>query len=119
MVILNTLAGAVATDEDKMHAAASLGASRLQALYSVVLPSTVPQIVTGARLAMGNSFLTFDSAEIVAADKSLGVLIWTSRQLRSDRLDLRRIITLGVLRSVFDRVLRVAVRPLARYKAKI
>jgi taurine transport system permease protein len=119
VVILNTLAGAVATDEDKMRAAASLGASRLQALYSVVLPSTVPHIVTGARLAMGNSFLTIVSAEIVAADKGLGALIWTSRNFGRIDWTFVGIITLGVLGFLFDRVLRVAVRPLARYKAKI
>ena len=43
-----------------------------QTLLTVIFPSTVPYIVTGARLAMGNSFLTIVSAEIVAAQVGSG-----------------------------------------------
>ncbi|MEV4991541.1 ABC transporter permease [Pseudarthrobacter sp. LMD1-1-1.1] len=119
VVVINTMAGAVATDETKLRAAASLGASRFQTLYSIVLPSAVPHIVTGARLALGNSFLTIVSAEMVAADQGLGVLIWTSRNYGRIDWTFVGIITLGVIGFFFDRALRLLVSPLAKYKAKI
>ncbi|MEI7057085.1 ABC transporter permease [Nocardioides sp. CCNWLW239] len=119
IVTINTIAGAVATDENKLRAAASLGANRFQILHSVVLPSTIPHIVTGARLAMGNSFLTIVSAEIVAAQAGLGALIWTSRNYGRIDWTFVGIITLGLLGYLFDRVLRQAVRPLARFKVTV
>ena len=119
IVTINTMAGAVATDENKLRAAASLGANRFQILHSVVLPSAIPYIVTGARLAMGNSFLTIVSAEIVAADHGLGALIWTSRNYGRIDWTFVGIITLGILGFSFDRALRLAVRPLARFKVNI
>lgn len=118
IVTINTMSGAIATDENKLRAAASLGASRMQALRTVVLPSTVPYIVTGARLAMGNSFLTIVAAEMIGAEHGLGALIWTSRNFGRIDWTFVAIILLGLLGFLIDRLLRLATRPLARYKVK-
>ncbi|MEW9552038.1 ABC transporter permease [Nonomuraea sp. NPDC050783] len=120
IVTLNTIAGVLSVNETKLRAAAALGAGRWQVMRSVVLPSTVPHIVTGARLAMGNSFLTIVSAEIVAAQVGLGALIWTSRNYGRIDWVFVGIIVLGILGFVFDRVLRiVAARLLHRYGVKL
>jgi len=120
IVTINTIAGVLSINESRLRAATSLGANRRQLITSIVLPATVPHIVTGARLAMGNSFLTIVSAEIVAANVGLGALIWQSRNY--GRLDwvFVGIISLGVLGFLFDRVLRIlAGRLLARYAVKM
>lgn len=114
IVTLNTIAGVMAVDEAKLRAAAALGANRLQTLTAVVVPATVPYMVTGARLAMGNSFLTIVSAEIVAADDGLGALIWTSRNFGRTDWVFVGIVALGALGFVVDRVLRVLARRLFR-----
>jgi NitT/TauT family transport system permease protein len=73
-------------------------------------------MVTGARLAMGNSFLTIVSAEIVAAQQGLGSLIWTARNYARTEWVFVGIITLGLLGFLFDRVVRLAAgRLLRRY----
>lgn len=120
IVTINTIAGVLAVDESKLRGAESLGASRLRVLLAVVLPSTVPFIVTGARLAMGNSFLTIVSAEIVAADVGLGALIWRSRNYGRTEWVFVGIILLGVLGYTFDRVLRILSRRfLGRFQVKV
>jgi NitT/TauT family transport system permease protein len=120
VVTLNTIAGVLSINESKLRAAASLGANRWQVLRSIVLPATVPHIVTGARLAMGNRFLTIVSAEIVAADVGLGALIWKSRNYGRIDWVFVGIITLGVLGFVYDRILRLlASRLLRRYAVKL
>lgn len=120
IVTISAIAGVLAIPEDKLRAAASLGANRRQVLRWVVLPASVPSIVTGARLAMGNSFLTIVSAEIVAANVGLGALIWQSRNFGRIDWVFVGIITLGILGFLFDRVLRlVASRVLARYSVKV
>ena len=110
IVTLNTIAGVQAVSPLRLRAAASLGAGRFQLLWTVVVPSTVPYMVTGARIAMGNSFLTIVSAEIVAAQEGLGALIWTARNYARTEWVFVGIITLGVVGFLFDRILRMIVR---------
>ncbi|MFF0717389.1 ABC transporter permease [Verrucosispora sp. NA02020] len=116
IVALNTLAGVLSVDELRLRAARALGANAARTLASVVLPSTVPHVVTGARLAMGNSFLTIVSAEIVAAQSGLGSLIWTARNYAKTEWVFVGIITLGLLGYLFDWILRtVTSKTLRRY----
>jgi ABC-type nitrate/sulfonate/bicarbonate transport system permease component len=116
IVMINTIAGVLSVSELRLRAAASLGAGPLSTLLTVVVPSTVPYMVTGARIAMGNSFLTIVSAEIVAAQQGLGSLIWTSRNYGRTEWVFVGIIILGALGFLFDRVVRlIASRLLRRY----
>ena len=116
IVMLNVIAGVLSVSELRLRAAASLGAGRLATLWTVIMPSTVPYMVTGARIAMGNSFLTIVSAEIVAAQQGLGSLIWTSRNYGRTEWVFVGIILLGALGFLFDRIVRVvAGRLLRRY----
>jgi taurine transport system permease protein len=115
LVTLNTIAGTLAVPELRLRAAASLGAGPFAILRTVIVPSTVPYMVTGARLAMGNSFLTIVSAEIVAAQEGLGALIWNARNYSRTEWVFAGIITLGVLGFLFDRVLRIASRRLLKH----
>ncbi len=120
IVAINTIAGVLAVDETKLRAAAALGAGRLQTMLFVIVPATVPYIVTAARLAMGNSFLTIVSAEIVAAQEGLGALIWNARNFGRTEWVFVGIFTLGVLGFLFDRVIRVlARRLLGRYSVAV
>jgi ABC-type nitrate/sulfonate/bicarbonate transport system permease component len=120
IVTINTIAGVLSIDETKLRAAASLGAGRVNMLRFVILPATVPFIVTAARLAMGNSFLTIVSAEIVAAQQGLGALIWTARNYGRTEWVFVGIISLGILGFLFDRVIRIlARRILGRYSVAL
>jgi NitT/TauT family transport system permease protein len=120
IITINTIAGVLSVDDTKLRAAASLGAGRLNIMRFVILPATVPFIVTAARLAMGNSFLTIVSAEIVAAQEGLGALIWTARNYGRTEWVFVGIITLGILGFLFDRVIRIVARhALGRYSVRV
>jgi taurine transport system permease protein len=120
IVTLNTIAGTLSVPESRLRAAASLGAGPLTILRTVIVPSTVPYMVTGARLAMGNSFLTIVSAEIVAAQEGLGALIWNARNYSRTEWVFTGIIILGLLGFLFDRILRITARNLLkRYEVAI
>lgn len=119
IVTVSTIAATVSISENKLQAATNLGAGRLQIMQTVVLPSSVPGIVTGARLAMGNSFLTIVSAEIVASEHGLGSMIWQARNYGRIDWTFVGIIVLGIMGFVFDRVLRlVSTGFLGRYGVK-
>lgn len=114
IVMINTIAGVLSVSELRLRAAATLGANRLQTLLTVIFPSTVPYMVTGARIAMGNSFLTIVSAEIVAAQVGLGSMIWTSRNYGKTEWVFVGIIALGLLGYTCDRVVRIVVKRMLR-----
>jgi NitT/TauT family transport system permease protein len=119
IVTINTATGVFALEEDKIRAARSLGASEFQILKHVVIPSAIPYIFTGMRIAMGNSFAAIVGAEMIAANEGLGYLIWTSRlYFRTDWVFLG-IMFLGILGFIADRILRFAgARALKKYGIK-
>lgn len=116
IVTINTIAGVKAVNPLRLQAARSLGANKIEEMTTVIVPSTVPYMVTGARIAMGNSFLTVVSAEIVSAQVGLGATIWTARNFGRTDWVFVGIIALGILGFVFDRVFRMSTdRLLRRY----
>jgi ABC-type nitrate/sulfonate/bicarbonate transport system permease component len=67
IVLVNTTAGVWRAPITRQRAAECLGANRLQIFVMVVVPSAVPYIVTGMRVAMASSFMSIIPAEIIAA----------------------------------------------------
>ena len=106
IVIINTAAGVSAVAPNKIRAARSLGASRAQVFQYVALPATVPYILTGMRLAMGNSFVTIIAAELVAANAGLGKMIWDARLYMLVDQIFVALLMLGLLGFTADRLFR-------------
>lgn len=104
IVILNTLTGVLAVEEDKIRSARSMGASEWQILLYVVVPATTPYIFTGVRLAMGTSYMAIIGAEMIASNEGVGYLIWNSRLFfRTDWIFVG-LICLGFMGFTTDRV---------------
>ena len=105
-VAVNTIAGVSGIDPVKYQAAASLGASPLQAFVTVTIPGTVPSIFTGIRLGLSSAIVSIVAAEMLAANSGIGYLIYTSRlYYRTDWIFVG-IVTLGIIGFVLDKVLR-------------
>jgi ABC-type nitrate/sulfonate/bicarbonate transport system permease component len=109
IVIINTAAGVSAVAPNKIRAARSLGATRAQVFWYVALPATVPYILTGMRLAMGNSFVTIIAAELVAANVGLGKMIWDARLYMLVDQIFVALLVLGLLGFTADRLFRWAI----------
>ncbi len=109
IVTINTIAGVMSVNPIHIQGALSLGANRFRIFTRVILPSTIPFLLTGMRLAMGNSFMTIVSAEMIAADKGLGFLIFTSRLFMQTERIFVGIISLGILGFLVDSAFRLAI----------
>ncbi|MBV6717304.1 ABC transporter permease [Paenibacillus chitinolyticus] len=116
IVVLNTLTGVLAVEEDKIRSARSMGASEWQIVLHVIIPSTVPYMFTGIRLAMGTSFMAIIGAEMIASNEGVGYLIWNSRLFfRTDWIFVG-LICLGLMGFITDRAVALLGRKLlARY----
>jgi len=110
IVIISTAAGVMSIHVDKIRAARTLGASSAQIFWFVALPAAMPGILTGLRVAMGNSFTTIVAAEMVAADTGLGTMLWNGRLfMLMDQIFLSLLI-LGLAGFLADRVFRYSIR---------
>jgi NitT/TauT family transport system permease protein len=113
VVIIATAAGVGAVGRDKIRAAQSMGANKLQIFALVALPATVPYILTGMRLAMANAFVTIVAAELVASNDGLGKLLWDARLFMQIEDIFVALISLGMLGFLTDRVFRLLIRAFA------
>lgn len=72
---VNTLNGMISVDRDKVEMFRSMGASRIQTFSKLLLPSALPEISAGLRLAMASALGGALVAEFIASNAGLGVLI--------------------------------------------
>src|SRR5689334_2951919 len=116
IVVINTTAGVWRAPIARQRAAECLGANQLQIFLLVVIPSAVPYIVTGMRVAMASSFMSIIPAEILAADSGIGYLLQKSSMLLQTNRIFVALLTICVLGFIVDRIFRFFVdRVLARY----
>jgi NitT/TauT family transport system permease protein len=83
IVLLNTVGGASTIDPAYRRAALSLGSSRGDLLRYIILPATLPSIVTGMVIGMGISWEMVVAAEMIAGDTGLGYLLWQSFEINA------------------------------------
>jgi len=74
-VTLSAFNGARGAEEVLLWSARSLGASRARVLWEVVLPSALPEILSGIRTALALSFVLLVSSELIVARAGLGYMI--------------------------------------------
>lgn len=102
----------------KVHAAYSLGASKWQIMRYVIIPNSLPEIFTGARVAMGVCWGTVVAAELVAAEKGAGMMIMVASKFQSTDIVLMGIILIGVIGFSIDMLMRQAEKWLVPWKGK-
>ncbi|WP_339355812.1 taurine ABC transporter permease TauC, partial [Klebsiella pneumoniae] len=73
-VAMSALAGVKSAQQVRIRAARSLGASRAQVLWLVILPGALPEILTGLRIGLGVGWSTLVAAELIAATRGLGFM---------------------------------------------
>jgi NitT/TauT family transport system permease protein len=78
-VLYNTISGVRNVDPLLVKSARSLGVRNLRLFQKVILPSAVPTIFTGVRLAGAASILVLITTEMVGAKAGLGYLILNSQ----------------------------------------
>lgn len=103
----------------KVHAAYSLGASKWQILSRVIVPNSLPEIFTGARVAMGVCWGTVVAAELVAAEVGLGKMIVVASKFQLTDIVIVGIILIGVIGFLIDVGVRALENWLVPWKGKV
>lgn len=103
----------------KVHAAYSLGASRLQILRHVILPNALPEIFTGLRTAMGVCWGTVVAAELVAADQGVGSMIMIAKNFLQTDTVVIGIVIIGIIGYSIELIMRWLERVLVPWRGKV
>jgi len=118
IMTISARAGVSGVNISKIHAAYSLGASRWQIMRHVIVPNSLPEIFTGARVAMGVCWGTVVAAELVAAQKGAGMMIIAASKFQLTDIVIMGIILIGVIGYGIDILMRMAERWLVPWKGK-
>ncbi|KIC51841.1 ABC transporter permease subunit [Tateyamaria sp. ANG-S1] len=102
----------------KVHAAYSLGASKAQIMRYVIVPNSLPEIFTGARVAMGVCWGTVVAAELVAAEQGAGMMIMVASKFQNTDIVIMGIILIGIIGFGIDMLMRYAEKLLVPWKGK-
>jgi len=74
-ILLNTITGVQGIENQYIRMAKIAGANRFQLLKEIIIPATLPNIITGMRLAMGSALLVIVAAEMIGSNNGIGFFI--------------------------------------------
>ena len=118
-VAMATLAGVKSVQQVRVRAAQSLGASRGQILWFVILPGALPDILTGLRIGLGVGWSTLVAAELIAATRGLGFMVQSAGEFLATDVVLAGIAVIAVIAFTLELGLRALQRRLTPWYGEI
>ena len=118
IMIISARAGASGTQLSKIHAAHSLGASRWQILRHVIFPNSLPEILTGIRVAIGMCWGTLVAAEFLAGTTGIGFVENVAKKYFQYEVIWITIFVMGMLGLLFDVTLRKIIDKTIPWRGK-
>ncbi|CRM02174.1 MULTISPECIES: taurine ABC transporter permease TauC [Pseudomonas] len=111
-IAIATATGVRTVDPAKLRAAQSLGASRAQLIRHVILPSALPDILTGVRIGLGVGWSTLVAAELIAATSGLGFMVQSAAQFLVTDVVVLGILVIALIAFAMEMSLRALQRKL-------
>jgi len=111
-------AGVRSVSLERVNAALSLGATRFQLLREIVLPSALPEILTGTRIALGVGWSTLVAAELIAATRGIGHFVMSASQFLATDFVFVGIGVIALCAFAFSFAMRQLERWLAPWKGE-
>ncbi len=118
IMVISARTGATGTQLSKIHASHSLGASRWQILRNVILPNSLPEILTGIRISIGVCWGTLVAAEMLAGTTGVGFVENVARKQSDYEVIWITIIILGLLGLMFDLIMRWIINKTIPWRGK-
>lgn len=109
-IIISTASGARSVAKDRLNVTRALGASGGQLVRFVVLPSALPSILTGTRIALGAGWSTLVAAELVAATRGVGFMIQSAANFLATDVVIGGIVVIAVVAFVLEAAIRLIER---------
>ena len=117
-ITIATINGVRGVREERINGALSLGASRIQTITHVVLPSTLPEVISGIRIAVGFAWTTVVAAELNNGIPGIGGLAYLSGTELKTPLTIACIIVIGIAAILLDLAIKGVEKVLVPWRGK-
>lgn len=118
-ILLSAQAGVRSLPIDRINAALSLGARRRHLFFEIVLPSALPEILTGVRIALGVGWSTLVAAELIASTRGIGYLTMSASHFLATDAVFVGIAIIAACAFCFSFAMRLLERVLVPWKGKL
>ena len=115
---ISARAGVRSCSIEQIHAAYSMGASKNQVIWHVVVKAALPEILTGMRISIAFGWTTLVAAEMVAAKAGIGVMVLNAARFLATDIVFLGIVVIGLVAFLFDALMRRVERLLVLWKGK-
>jgi ABC-type nitrate/sulfonate/bicarbonate transport system permease component len=119
IILLQTITGVRGVDPDLVKAARCLGASEPVIFRKVILPASLPTILTGLRIGFAISWISLLAAEMVAARAGLGYLVLDAREFLQTDVVIAGMAVIGTVGALYSGLFGLAQRRLLRHRADL
>ena len=105
--LINTAFGVASIPDDHKNVAKAFGFSKWKYLVKVLIPFSLPHIVTGLRLSIGVAWLVIVAGEMLSGGTGIGFFVWDSWNALSLEKVISAILIIGLVGLLFDKFFSV------------
>ena len=116
VVFMNMAAGVFSVNPDLVRLVHVMGAGRRDLLWKVTLPSSVPYLMTGLRLAIPEALIGAVIGEFISANRGLGYLVNSAASQFNTAATLAAIVALLLIVVIMDVGVSLGERRLLRWR---
>lgn len=116
--VINSYTGIKLTSKTLINVSKTFGASNFEIFYKVGIPSALPMVFAGIRVALGNSWSTLVAAEMLAASAGLGFMIQIGRTIARPDIVIAGMVTIGAIGAILSGILSSVEGKFLRWQIK-
>jgi nitrate/nitrite transport system permease protein len=114
--LINTSFGVASIPQDHKNVAKAFGFSKMRYLTKILIPYSLPHIITGLRLSISVAWLVIVAGEMLSGGAGIGFFVWDSWNALSLEKVISAIIIIGIVGLLFDKLFTYIENKVA-YKA--
>jgi nitrate/nitrite transport system permease protein len=114
--LINTSFGVASIPQDHKNVAKAFGFSKWRYLTKILIPYSLPHIITGLRLSISVAWLVIVAGEMLSGGAGIGFFVWDSWNALSLEKVISAILIIGIVGLLFDRIFTFIENKVA-YKA--
>lgn len=104
--VLNSYTGIRQTKDVHLWVGQTFGATNLQMLLYIAVPTAAPMIMTGVRVALGSAWTTIIAAELLASNRGLGFMIQQARGIYRPDIIICGMLSIGAIGAILSFLLQ-------------
>ena len=114
--VINSYTGIKLTNQTLINVSKTFGASYFEMFYKVGIPSAMPMVFAGIRVALGASWSTLVAAEMLASAAGLGYMIQYGRMLARADIVIVGMLTIGAVGAILATALQYVEKNFLKWK---